>query len=199
MDDETKEVRREEIAVAALRVFRRRGFALSRVEDICKEAGIAKGTYYLYYSTREEVLGVLLQHFLSEGRAGLEALASGPISDAAAAVGEIIDDAAQRLDFIPLFWEVAGHQAVQSEYELNRKLSELFDGLAEGFEDVLRAGRQAGSLRGDLDIPAFSRMIVSAIDGVILHAALFGDQMQVHLQEQKIELMNMIRAYTVSN
>ncbi|MDT0378479.1 TetR/AcrR family transcriptional regulator [Streptomyces sp. DSM 42041] len=48
--------RREEILAAAVRVFARRGYAAARIDDVAREAGIAKGSVYLYFDGRESLL-----------------------------------------------------------------------------------------------------------------------------------------------
>ena len=72
MEQAKQEERRMRIAHAALRVFERHGLTHTRFEDVCKEAGIAKGTYYLYSSSREEVLSVPRTAMFEEQRAALE-------------------------------------------------------------------------------------------------------------------------------
>jgi AcrR family transcriptional regulator len=56
------EFRRTEIVDAARRVFARRGFALGILDDIAKEAGIAKGTVYLYFRSKTEIYKAVLDH-----------------------------------------------------------------------------------------------------------------------------------------
>jgi AcrR family transcriptional regulator len=51
-----REARREEILAAAVRVFARRGYAASRIDDVAREAGIAKGSVYLYFNSRSHLL-----------------------------------------------------------------------------------------------------------------------------------------------
>ncbi|PSK99080.1 TetR family transcriptional regulator [Murinocardiopsis flavida] len=51
-----RQARRAEILAAAVRVFARRGFADSRIEDVASEAGVAKGSVYLYFESREALL-----------------------------------------------------------------------------------------------------------------------------------------------
>ncbi|WP_049574230.1 TetR/AcrR family transcriptional regulator [Nonomuraea sp. SBT364] len=50
------DARREEILAAAVRVFARKGFAATRIEDVAAEAGIAKGSVYLSFDSREAIL-----------------------------------------------------------------------------------------------------------------------------------------------
>lgn len=54
--------RRAEILDAARKVFARKGFALGIMDEIAREAGIAKGTIYLYFRSKTEVYQALLAH-----------------------------------------------------------------------------------------------------------------------------------------
>jgi len=56
------EFRRTEIIDAARTIFARRGFTLATMDEIAKEAGIAKGTIYLYFRSKDEVYKALLEH-----------------------------------------------------------------------------------------------------------------------------------------
>ncbi len=49
------EFRRTAIVDAARIVFARRGFAAGIMDEVAKEAGIAKGTIYLYFRSKDEV------------------------------------------------------------------------------------------------------------------------------------------------
>src|SRR5260370_38987724 len=51
----------QQIIDAAVRVFARYGFYNSRVSDIAREAGIASGTIYLYFKTKDEILVTLFR------------------------------------------------------------------------------------------------------------------------------------------
>jgi len=54
------EWRHKEILEAARRIFASLGYAAANVEEIAKEAGMAKGTFYLYFKSKEEVLVAVL-------------------------------------------------------------------------------------------------------------------------------------------
>ena len=53
--------RDEEVLEAAARVFARRGYADSSVQDIAEEVGILKGSLYHYIDTKEDLLFWLLE------------------------------------------------------------------------------------------------------------------------------------------
>ena len=53
--------RAQEILSAALRVFIEKGFAAARIEDVAREAGLAKGTLYLYFDSKVALFKGLIQ------------------------------------------------------------------------------------------------------------------------------------------
>ncbi len=51
-----KDARPIELANAALELFVERGFAATRLEDVAQRAGVSKGTLYLYFDSKEDLL-----------------------------------------------------------------------------------------------------------------------------------------------
>ena len=58
--------RRQDIMDAAVRVFSTKGVAGAKVADITGYAGIAKGTFYLYFPTKDHVVAALREQFVEE-------------------------------------------------------------------------------------------------------------------------------------
>ena len=54
------DARRAQLLEAAKRVFARRGYAAANIDDICKEARVARGTIYQYFRNKRDVLIALL-------------------------------------------------------------------------------------------------------------------------------------------
>jgi AcrR family transcriptional regulator len=61
--EEHEEQRRAQILEAALAVFSRDGFHAAKVDAIAREAGVAKGTIYLYFPTKEAILAGLVESY----------------------------------------------------------------------------------------------------------------------------------------
>jgi AcrR family transcriptional regulator len=59
------EVRRRAILEAALAEFAERGFAAARLDDVAARAGIAKGTLYLYFHSKEDLFEGLIRDAVS--------------------------------------------------------------------------------------------------------------------------------------
>ncbi len=66
--------RREAILAAALDEFSDRGFAATRLDDVAKRAGVAKGTIYLYFRDKESLFQDLVRDMLAPMIGVIEAL-----------------------------------------------------------------------------------------------------------------------------
>jgi TetR/AcrR family transcriptional regulator, fatty acid metabolism regulator protein len=64
--------KREAILRAAIKVFAGKGYFNSKVADIAGEAGIADGTVYLYFKSKDEILHSIfnraMEEFIAEGK-----------------------------------------------------------------------------------------------------------------------------------
>ena len=60
-----KDARPLELLEAALALFVEKGFASTRSEEVARRAGVSKGTLYLYYPSKEELLKAVITHYLS--------------------------------------------------------------------------------------------------------------------------------------
>lgn len=70
--------KREAILRAATKVFAGRGYFNSKVSDIAGEAGIADGTVYLYFKSKDEILHSIfdraMAEFIAEGKKEIASL-----------------------------------------------------------------------------------------------------------------------------
>ena len=56
-----KEARPQELLAAALDFFVERGYAATRLEDVAAQAGVSKGTLYLYFTNKEELFKAVVR------------------------------------------------------------------------------------------------------------------------------------------
>jgi len=70
-----KETRRQQIVDAAIEVFAAKGYRVASIADIIAQAGVARGTFYLYFQSKEEAFNAALDRFLAlfQDMAGKEA------------------------------------------------------------------------------------------------------------------------------
>jgi TetR/AcrR family fatty acid metabolism transcriptional regulator len=60
------EARREALIAAAVRVFAEKSVAAAAVSDIVKEAGVAQGTFYLYFASKGDVVHAVAEQITDQ-------------------------------------------------------------------------------------------------------------------------------------
>lgn len=77
-----KEARPAEILQAALSVFAESGFAAAKLDDVARRAGVAKGSLYRYFETKEDLFRAVVKDAISPDVAAISAAAEafdGPL------------------------------------------------------------------------------------------------------------------------
>ena len=152
-----------QIVDAAIRVFARKGYWSSRVSDIAGEAGIAAGTIYLYFETKEDILITVFREKMAEFVSALwGAIAQEP--DAVAKLRRLV-----HLHFEILEREPELAAVVQVELRQGQK---FFRGPATNeiaayftlIASVLEEGVASGRFRHDLPIKVATKMLFGAMD-----------------------------------
>ena len=58
--------RRQELMTIARELFCEKGYEQTMVQDICKKAGVAKGTFFYYFPTKEDVLKAIFEAWMKK-------------------------------------------------------------------------------------------------------------------------------------
>jgi AcrR family transcriptional regulator len=80
---------RKRVYAAAVAEFRRAGMAAADVGVIAREAGVARGTFYFHFPTKEHILAELERHEEARLAAQLEKFLAGP-HDLAGVLNEVV-------------------------------------------------------------------------------------------------------------
>jgi len=146
--------RREAILSAALDEFAARGFAATRLDDIARRAGVAKGTIYLYFRDKESLFQDLVRAMLSPIVARLEA---APIADLPARmVVEAIADMFVREVFGTRRKDVI--RLIITEGHRFPKLADIYyHEVIERVMPIVRALMARAAVRGELPNDALAR------------------------------------------
>jgi len=76
------ETRRSELIDTAEELFLKNGYDETAVSEIVRNAGVAQGTFYHYFRSKDDVLSAITDRWIEEIRAEIEDIASGDDSDA---------------------------------------------------------------------------------------------------------------------
>lgn len=86
----TPDIRRGEILDVAGTLFRSRGYGTTSVDEIVRSAGIAKGTFYYYFKSKEDILAALARQMVTQMAERSLEIANDPDMGAIAKICTII-------------------------------------------------------------------------------------------------------------
>lgn len=75
-----KKERRTHLLKAAIRVFARKGYHFTVMDDVAEEAGVSKGTLYLYFKNRDKLFESVFTDYMGQWDAEMEALLASDLS-----------------------------------------------------------------------------------------------------------------------
>lgn len=155
--------KREAIIRAATQVFAANGYSNSKVADIARRAGVADGTVYLYFKSKEEIL-----HSIFDRHAG-SALAEGKrqLAELAKPQEKLRRAAQLHLELLGADRELA----VVFQVELRGTIKFIEDFAAAGISDYLRLiketieeGQRTGAFRAEIDAGVAAKALFGALD-----------------------------------
>ncbi len=158
--------KREAILRSAIKVFAQKGYFNSKVADIAGEAGIADGTVYLYFKSKEEILHSVfdraMEEFIAEGKR--------EIAEIASAENRLRKIAELHLEKLGADRDLA--IVFQVELRGSTKFMEEFSG--GGFADYLDIirqtiadGQREGIFRADLKPITVAKILYGALDEMV--------------------------------
>jgi TetR/AcrR family transcriptional regulator, fatty acid metabolism regulator protein len=153
----------QNIIEAAVRVFARKGYYNSRVSDIAREAGIAAGTIYLYFKTKDDILVTLFRNKMTEFVGSLrKAVADEP--DAIAKVRRLVALHFRMLEDNPELAEVVQIELRQGQKFFRGASSQEIGAYFALIGSLLEEGVAQGQFRQDLPVKIATKMLFGAMD-----------------------------------
>ena len=142
---------------AALRLFARQGVGATAIHEIAAEAGVANGTFYNYFRTREEVV-----------EAASVRLAEGLQEEITASLAEVTDPAARMALAIRRFVLQAVRDPVWAAalLRVSTGTSEPLARTAEPILDDLRTGRKRGRFAYPNEVAALDLVSGTVLAGM---------------------------------
>jgi TetR/AcrR family transcriptional regulator, fatty acid metabolism regulator protein len=153
----------QQIVEAAIRVFARNGYYNSRVSDIAREAGIASGTIYLYFRTKEEILVTLFREKMAAFVAHLRREIAGE-TDPVAKIRRLVELHFTVLEQSPALAEVVQVELRQGQKFFRGASAHEVSAYFELIGSVLEEGVAAGRFHADLPVKVATKVLFGAMD-----------------------------------
>lgn len=179
---------RDGILDAAMRAFVDKGYHASSVNDVAQAAGLAKGTLYLYFDSKDAMTTAIIdRHF-----AALEdQIARGDpcqtLDDFLENLRLTMDIPAEQAAFHRVFFEVFGPSFASDAFTAH--VAGFFDRLGAHYASQIAHLQEVGEVAEHYHTPSIGRVLASMMDGVVLHRGLFDIAQQRHRRMIKEAVM----------
>lgn len=163
--------KRARILEAAIKVFAKNGFHATRVSEVAKAAGVADGTIYLYFKSKEELLVSLFEDRVEKLLAFMrEELPKQP--NAPARLRAVIDMQLGLLEGERELAEVITVILRQSTRLMKEFAAPRFTAYLDAIARIVSEGQASGDFRKDVSPHVAARAVFGALDGIALTWAL---------------------------
>ncbi len=171
----SRQERRRELLQAARDVFVEKGFGAATVDDIAVKAGVARGTFYLYFPDKRAIFEALVDEFLSRISACVKSIelhpdAPPPVEQLRANIQRVVALSLGE----PTIVKLALFDATGVDPDLDEKLHGYYEALRALIAESLEIGQSLGMVRdGDrrvmvaIGLGGFKEVLVDAVRGHI--------------------------------
>jgi TetR/AcrR family fatty acid metabolism transcriptional regulator len=163
--------KRERILRAAVKVFAKSGFYAARVSEVAKAAGVADGTIYLYFKSKDELLVSLFEDRVEKLLAYLQKELP-KLGSATEKMRRVIELQLGLLEGERDLAEVITVILRQSTKLMKEYAAPKFTSYLDVIAKVVAEGQAAGEFRKDVSPNLVARATFGALDGIALTWAL---------------------------
>lgn len=160
-----KQLKREKIIEAAVKIFAQKGFYTANVKDVAREAGVADGTIYLYFKNKDDLLISLFEHKMQEILLRFEKVIkdiSDPLEQLKVFIKEYFELIEEDIDLSDVFQV----ELRQSSKFLKDYHNQHFANYLNIIAGILDKGKEIGFFRPEMDTNIGKIFIFGAIDEV---------------------------------
>ncbi|MBN2325470.1 MAG: TetR/AcrR family transcriptional regulator [Spirochaetes bacterium] len=171
-DNDTKRSKkREKIMQSALKVFSRKGYSPAALDEVAREASIAKGTLYLYFQDKEDLFSGTILYVMDKLAERMQKNISDtmdPIETMKTLAYEELDFFAKNSEFFGLIHTVMSGNLLGNHRSLLKTINERRFELIEYLKRLITEAKKTGQIKSDIEtvdiVYAFIGMIESSID-----------------------------------
>lgn len=184
ISEEAKEERKQLLLRSALECFSKKGYYATSVDDIVAFANLSKGSFYNYFSSKEELFISLLE---AQTELSLHRLKEKLL---------IMKTAVEKLQYIirldlPFNEIKKKMMRVQLEFwmystghpEIKKLLTDRYERVLSVVKEVITMGIETGEFRNDVDPDRAAAMFWALHDGIWIHSIVLDEK---KLVESKI-------------
>lgn len=171
----------DKILNAAQICLAEQGYHGCKMGDLALAAGIAKGTLYLYFDTKEALVIALITRQFAQFEAQFPDKPCQNLPAFEQRLQGMLDLTEAQLGGVRLFFDLLGPGFANDA--IRQVISAFFDALGRSFARDLRALQKAGEIPQTAEPEVLGRALAAMLDGMVIHRALFTSDPAHHLRQ----------------
>lgn len=180
--------KRERIIQAAIDVFSDKGIAKATVAEVVKKAGIAQGTFYLYFSSKLSVTPAIVEMMVSKMLDGLKTeVKDGSVQQQIEEIISVMFDITREYkEHTKLIYSGLTQSQYVGDWEV------IYAPLYNWLEDLLLKGKEAQVINSDVNAKYTAKIIIRSIESAAEQAYLYDNQDANSIAKHRNELHKFI-------
>ncbi|WP_313771950.1 TetR family transcriptional regulator [Bacillus bingmayongensis] len=181
--------KKEKIVYAAIECFREKGIEKTKISDIVKSAGIAQGTFYLYFSSKLSVVPAIAEVMVEKMICAVE--------EKTKASSSFLDTLSQIVDAI--FDFTKEHHEIQAliyvglaSTEHIKKWESVYQPLYIWVKRFLEEAKDANVIRNSIHVERTSKLFIALVESAAEQIYLYDQTKEEEANLQKAEVLDFL-------
>lgn len=184
-----RESRRANVMDVARGIFAQKGYHATSIDDLIEAAGIARGTFYLYFSSKRAIFDELLDELVATLQATVHRIdtspgAPPPVDQMNATVDRVLGTLVENRDLARILLR----EAIGIDEDFDRKLADFYERIERMIVSAVRTGQRMQLVR-DCDATVVARCILGAVKEVVHYAVVSRDPRELDIRQMGREVI----------
>ncbi len=169
--DEDKKRKRKLILDNAMKLFVKRGFFKTTIDEIAKNSNLSKGLIYCYFKNKEEIFIAITEETMAFFNEEIEDFEKMNISalKKLEKLGEITFIFYEKhLDICRMLIKIWGHSAETFTFDMDTWTKKMYRIYRKKIADIIIEGIKNKEIRKNIDPPKAATMILALLDGLMI-------------------------------
>ncbi len=176
-----RESRRAAVMHVARKIFADKGYHATSIDDLIAEAGIARGTFYLYFESKRAIFDELLDELVATLQATVHRIdvgpgAAPPVEQMNATVDRVLGTLVEQRAIARILLR----EAVGLDAHFDRKLADFYGRIERMIVGAVRTGQTMGLVR-ECDATVVARCILGAVKEVVHYTVVDHDPAELEI------------------
>jgi AcrR family transcriptional regulator len=163
---------KENILEKSMTLFLTNGYVGTSIKDLTDAVGIARGTLYWHFKSKDQILDEILNRYFEQFVKGINEVVNDYEGDFLAkfyAFYRFITEFARDHRELLTVFDILLGEISRNGTKAASKMKEIRSELRIAFEELLSIGQKEGAIDSDIDVKVHAHVMMATFTGMLLH------------------------------